>query len=42
MNLRRFLIVAAVVAFGYSLGTFLLPVFMTTTYGFGSSDLKYC
>ena len=37
MNLRTFLIVAAVVAFGYSLGTFLLPVFMTTTYGFGSS-----
>ncbi|HXD11599.1 MAG TPA: hypothetical protein VN653_16155 [Anaerolineales bacterium] len=37
MNLRTFLTVSAILAFGYSLGTFLVPVFMTTTYGFGTS-----
>ena len=37
MKLRTFLIIAAVVALGYALGLILMPVFMATTYGFGTS-----
>jgi hypothetical protein len=37
MNLRIFLIIAAVVALGYALGLILVPAFMATTYGFGTS-----
>ena len=37
MNLRTFLIVAAVLALGYALGLILMPAFMNTTYGFGTS-----
>lgn len=37
MNLRTFLIVAAVLALGYGLGLILMPGFMNATYGFGTS-----
>jgi len=37
MNLRTFLTIAAVVALGYALGLILMPAFMATTYGFGTS-----
>ena len=37
MNLRTFLIVAAVLALGYGLGLTLMPAVMNTTYGFGTS-----
>ena len=37
MNLRTFLIIAAVLALGYALGLTLMPAFMNTTYGFGTS-----
>lgn len=37
MKLRTFLIIVAVVALLYGLGLLLLPAFMTTTYGFGTS-----
>jgi hypothetical protein len=37
MNRRTFFIVASVLALGYALGLILMPVFMNTTYGFGTS-----
>jgi hypothetical protein len=37
MKLRTFLIIAAVLALGYASGLILMPAFMTTTYGFGTS-----
>jgi hypothetical protein len=37
MNLRTFLTVAAVVALAFALGLILMPAFMNTTYGFGTS-----
>jgi len=37
MNLRTFLTIAAVVALAFALGLILMPVFMATTYGFGTS-----
>src|SRR6185503_14151562 len=37
MKLRTFLIVAAVLALGYALGLILMPAFMNTTYGLGTS-----
>ena len=37
MNLRTFLTIAAVIALGYALGLLLMPAFMATTYGFGTS-----
>ena len=37
MNLRTFLIVASVLALGYAVGLILMPAFMNTTYGFGTS-----
>ena len=37
MNLRTFLTIAAIVALVYALGSILMPAFMATTYGFGTS-----
>ena len=37
MNLRTFLIVAAVVALGYALGLILMPATLDSMYGFGTS-----
>jgi hypothetical protein len=37
MNLRKFLILAAILALGYGLGLVLMPAFMNSTYGFGTS-----
>jgi hypothetical protein len=37
MKLRTFLMIVAVVALLYALGLLLLPAFMATTYGFGTS-----
>ncbi len=37
MKLRTFLSIVAVVALLYGLGLLLLPAFMATTYGFGTS-----
>ena len=37
MKLRTFLIIATVLALGYALGLILMPAFMATTYGFGTS-----
>ncbi len=37
MNLRTFLTIAAVVALGFAFGLILMPAFMATTYGFGTS-----
>jgi hypothetical protein len=37
MKLRTFLMIVAVVALLYGLGLLLLPSFMATTYGFGTS-----
>ena len=37
MNLRTFLIIAAVLALGYAVGLILMPAFMNSTYGFGGS-----
>lgn len=37
MNLRTFLIAAAILALGYGIGLILMPVFMNTTYGLGTS-----
>lgn len=37
MKLRTFLMIVAVVALLYGLGLLLLPAFMATTYGFGTS-----
>jgi len=37
MKLRTFLMIVAVVALLYGLGLLLLPTFMATTYGFGTS-----
>lgn len=37
MKIRTFLMVAAVVALVYSLGLILMPVFMATLYGLGTS-----
>ena len=37
MNFRTFLTIAAVVVLGYALGLILMPVFLATTYGFGTS-----
>lgn len=37
MNQRTFLIIAAVLALGYGLGLVLMPGFMNSTYGFGTS-----
>ena len=37
MNLRSFLTIAAVVALVYALGLILMPMFIATTYGFGTS-----
>ncbi len=36
MNLRTFLIIAAILALGYGLGLILMPAFMNSTYGFGT------
>ena len=37
MNLRTFLVIAAVVALAFALGLILMPTFMAATYGFGTS-----
>ena len=37
MNLRTFLTIAAVVALVYALGLILMPAFMASTYGLGTS-----
>ena len=37
MNLRTFLTIAAVIALAFALGLILMPAFMDTTYGFGTS-----
>jgi hypothetical protein len=37
MNLRTFLTIAAVIALVYALGLILMPAFMATTYGLGTS-----
>ena len=37
MNLRTFLTVSALVALLYAVGLILMPVFMATTYGLGTS-----
>ncbi len=37
MKQRTFLIIAAVLALGYGLGLVLMPGFMNSTYGFGTS-----
>ena len=37
MNLRTFLTIAAVVALVYALGLILMPAFMNSTYGLGTS-----
>jgi hypothetical protein len=37
MNLRTFLSIAAVVALAYALASILMPTFIATTYGFGTS-----
>ena len=37
MKLRTFLIIAAVLALVYALGLILMPAFMNTTYGLGTS-----
>ena len=37
MKLRTFLIIAAVIALSYALGLILMPAFMATTYGIGTS-----
>lgn len=37
MKLRTFLIVAAVLALGYGLGLSLMPAFVNSTYGLGTS-----
>jgi hypothetical protein len=37
MKLRTYLMIVAVVALLYGLGLLLLPAFMATTYGFGTS-----
>ena len=37
MNLRTFLVIAAVIALAFALGLILMPAFMATTYGFGTS-----
>lgn len=37
MKLRTFLIISAVVALAYALGLILMPAFITTLYGFGTS-----
>jgi hypothetical protein len=37
MNLRTFLVIAAVVALAFALGLILMPAFMATTYGMGTS-----
>jgi len=37
MNLRTFLIISALVALVYALGLILMPAFMATTYGLGTS-----
>jgi hypothetical protein len=37
MKLRTFLTIAAVIALLYALGLILMPAFMATTYGFGTS-----
>ncbi|HEY5731339.1 MAG TPA: hypothetical protein VIS72_14910 [Anaerolineales bacterium] len=38
MNLRTFLTIAAVVALAFAFGMILMPVFMATSYGFGTSN----
>jgi hypothetical protein len=37
MKLRTFLIIAAILALGYGLGLILMPAFMNSTYGLGTS-----
>lgn len=37
MNLRTFLVIAAIVALAYALGLLLMPAFVLTTYGLGTS-----
>ena len=37
MNLRTFLVIAAVIALAFALGLIVMPAFMATTYGFGTS-----
>jgi len=37
MNLRTLLVIAAVVALAFAFGLILMPAFMATTYGFGTS-----
>jgi len=37
MKLRTFLIIAGILALGYGLGLILMPAFMNSTYGFGTS-----
>lgn len=37
MNLRIFLIISAVLALGYGIGLILMPAFMDSMYGFGTS-----
>lgn len=36
MNLRTFLIIAAILALGYGLGLILMPAFMNSTHGLGT------
>ena len=38
MSRRTFLTIAALLALGYAAGLILIPAFMNSTYGFGSSD----